>query len=168
MHIFVDESGSFTIPKERKGPSISCAGAVILPSAEAPTILADLQRLSGPWADASGEVKGRMLNETRVDSFLSLLAERGCLIDCVAIDLGLHCVAEVQEHQQVQASKLTANLIAEHHPNLVQEVRALAGQLSKLSVPEYIQLVTYTRLVDAIIRNKTIYIVQRRPSDIQT
>jgi hypothetical protein len=124
MHVFIDESGSFAIPKGDPAPAVSCAGAVLVPSAHAEAIVADFMTLAAPWVDASGEVKGRALGEAEIDAFLAFLADRKCLVECMAVDLGLHRVAEVNAHRDEQARRLTANLTDEHHPNLKAGVPA--------------------------------------------
>lgn len=168
MHIFVDESGSFTVPARTKRPSISCVGAVILPSSEVESVIHDFAAMAAPWANASGEVKGSKLNEAQISTFLDFLSERRGLVKCVAVDMALHRIDEVLAHRDEQARKLTANLTHEHHPNLVAAIHILDRRLRALKVPNYVQLVAYTCLANAVIRNATTYIVQRRPDDIGT
>lgn len=166
MHIFIDESGTFTVPKDGSAPALSCVGAVVLPSAEIDAIQAAFSDLVRPWTDAGEEVKGRLLGERQMDAFLAFLAECRGLIEVVAIDLAFHRVAQVREHQEGQARRLSANLTDAHHPNVWQAVRDLAARIRALAIPNYVQLVSYGVLVDAILRNKTMYIVQRRPLDL--
>lgn len=166
MHIFIDESGSFTIPKGATAPAVSCVGAVVMPSADADAIQADFAALAAPWADASGEVKGRSLNEQQIDAFLAFLVERKCLIAATAIDLGLHRVAEVAAHRDAQSRKLTANLTDKHHPDAKAFLHDLATRLRALKTPNYVQLFITTILVDAVMRDCVLYIVQRRPADL--
>lgn len=168
MHIFIDESGSFTVPSEAKKPAVSAVGAVLLPSLQTPQILAEFKRLSSAWASENGEVKGRLLDEAQVDRFLGFLADCDGLVECTAIDLALHRVSEIRHHQEIQARKITANLTSEHHPNVWAGARALASRLRRLSVPGYVQLVSYSALLEAILREKTMYVVQRRPDDLGT
>jgi hypothetical protein len=166
MHVFVDESGSFTIPRSSGGPAISCVGAVVLPSSELEVILAGFRTLAACWAPSSVEVKGRTLNEEQTDAFLAFLAERQCLIVCNTIDLAQHRVAEVEAHRDEQARRVSANLSEEHHPRLKESVRALEARLRGLKTPNYVQLLAYTSLVETIIRDCTLFLVQRRPSDL--
>jgi hypothetical protein len=48
MHIYVDESGSFSIPSDRQAPSIGCAGALIIPEARHSEVTAGFETLSAP------------------------------------------------------------------------------------------------------------------------
>jgi hypothetical protein len=45
MHVYIDESGTFSIPKRIKGPSISCAGALTIPTSRHDQILDDFRKL---------------------------------------------------------------------------------------------------------------------------
>ena len=166
MHIFIDESGSFTVPGTATKPALSAVGAVLLPSEHISQIFVDFQKLKSGWATEKGEVKGRLLSEDQFDQFFSFLAECNGLIECTAIDLALHRVSEIRAHQDAQSRKITANLTSEHHPNLWEAARTLASRLGRLSVPAYVQLVAYSQLTNAILRTKTMYVVQRRPKDL--
>lgn len=168
MHIFIDESGSFTVPRGAPAPSLSCVGAVMLPSDDVEEITAEFLHLSEPWSPPGQEVKGRALGEVEIDAFLAFLARRRCLVHAVAIDLGLHDPTDAAGHREAQADRMTANLTEEHHPSLRGEVAGLANEIRALSDPNYVQFVAYTQLIDGVMRAAMMYVAQRRPSDLGT
>jgi hypothetical protein len=88
------------------------------------------------------------------------------LFDCVALDLGLHRVQEVNEHKGEQAHHVLESVTQEHHPKLRAQVRDLGARLMALAVPEYLQVVVLTQLVQAVLATKVMYFAQVAPQEI--
>ena len=166
MHIYIDESGTFVIPADRRGPAISCAGALIVPESQHEQVVATFLEVSRPWPKEDGEIKGKLLDEAHIESAIGVLARHGCLFDCVAIDLGLHRVQEVNDHKGQQAANLLAAITPRHQPTLIAQVRDLAARQRALSVPEYLQMVVLTQLVRAVLSTKVMFFAQTAPQEI--
>ena len=61
MLIFVDESGSFTMPQAGKR-NLSCVGALIVPETVHNDLISDFVNLRNTWGESQQEVKGYALN----------------------------------------------------------------------------------------------------------
>lgn len=166
MHIFIDESGSFAIPRERK-PAGNCVGAVIIRDAALNAVLQDFAALSKNWVRTKhGEIKGRLLDENQFYDTIEMLAVHDVLFDCAAIDLGLHLSDEIEAHKEIQAQKLEAALTPEHQPEMIADVKRIAAELRAVSLPSYIQNIVQTELVQAVLRSKVLYFAQVYPSEL--
>jgi hypothetical protein len=92
MHIFIDETGSFS--GVGKFPSPSLVGALIIPDAHLPRLEKRYRTIRKRFPkDDKGEVKGRSLGERQVAEIASLLLEHGALFEAALIDLGIHTEA---------------------------------------------------------------------------
>jgi|SRR5215467_4584806 len=78
MHIFIDETGSFT--GIGKSPSISLVGALIVPDSRLASLEKKYRKLRKSFPkDDKGEVKGRLLNEQQIARVVPLLFEHSAL-----------------------------------------------------------------------------------------
>ena len=83
MHIFIDESGSFT---GYHGQSLSVVGALAIPDGKLEFIKRKYSKMRCRFPLANGEVKGRSLNEHQVNEAITLLARNDALFEITAID----------------------------------------------------------------------------------
>jgi hypothetical protein len=166
MHIFIDESGTFKPVEEGHGPSISLVGALIVPDCQRDELFRRYAKLRPGLVLNKGEVKGRLQDERCVANVVDLLVKNGALYEVTAIDMGDHTEAELEDHKQRQAEKLTANLSDQHHPELVQEVWQLRGRLEQLPVQLYVQSVAMFYVVERSVRHGTLYFSQRIPPEL--
>lgn len=166
MHVFIDESGTFAVPKV-PAPSISCAGALTLPSAHLDEIYAGFLAIGAEWPkEHSGEIKGRLLNAPEMDVALRYFASVGAVFECVAVDAGLHKTPEILEHRERQALNLARHLTERHRPEMVAEIHRLQTAMRAISAQEYLQTVAMTTLLDQILRKQLIYFSQAAPKEI--
>ncbi|MGA9767916.1 MAG: hypothetical protein WBV94_02680 [Blastocatellia bacterium] len=70
MHIYIDESGSFIIPKSRK-PKVSCVAALVIPSSKNEEVLNEFIKISSAWGLGTDEIKGSKLDEARIAEIIS-------------------------------------------------------------------------------------------------
>src|ERR1035437_765700 len=84
MHIFIDETGSFS--GVGNFPSVSLIGALIIPDANLPSLEKHYGKIRKrlPKAD-KGEVKGRTLDEQQVGRVVSGSSATKCMTSLVAI-----------------------------------------------------------------------------------
>lgn len=166
MHIFIDESGPFSIPAGKPKPAISCIGALSLPSAMVVDVYHDFAALTAGWPNERGEIKGRLLNETDIAAALQFFADKSAIFNCVAIDLGLHTDREALAHHEQQAGALVAGLTDRHKATMIDDVKRAQAELRRLKVPDYFHMVARTTLIDDVMRLVPLYKCQRDGADL--
>ncbi len=94
MHIFVDESGTFTGIGGALKPSV--VGALVIPEASADALFADYARLRLKLPTDKGEVKGKQLSAAHLRTVTDFLARYPVLFDATAIDPGMHTAVGIE------------------------------------------------------------------------
>jgi hypothetical protein len=150
LHIFIDESGSFTPVTSRA--SVSVVGALIVPEHKLDLLFRKYSRMRERLPKEKGEVKGRLLREADVARVVDLLHKNTCIFEVVAIDLAVETTDGLNAHRLSQAEALTAHLTPEHHPELVGEVMELRRRLERMPLQLYVQSVVTIQLIGNIIR----------------
>jgi hypothetical protein len=87
LHIFIDESGSFSGYHDR---SLSVVGALAIPNGKLDFIKRKYAKIRARLPLENGEVKGRLLNERQVNEVVTMLARNDVLFELTAVDLGFH------------------------------------------------------------------------------
>jgi hypothetical protein len=164
MHIFIDETGSFS--GDFGTSSLSLVGALIIPDERLPNIEQRYRRIRPSLQQERGEVKGRLLDERNVAHVVDILVKNEAVFEATAIDLGLHRPADIDAHKQRQAEEITANLTERHHPKLAESVWKLRRRLEAMSRPLYVQSMANFDLISRILDQVVLYVVQRRPSEL--
>src|SRR5581483_3873748 len=116
MYIFIDESGSFAVPKNSKS-SLGIIAALVVPESSIRKVIRDTLALKRMW-QLEDEVKGRELNETQVRYFISMLQSHDVLFLPVATDLGRHTDEEITLHKNNQADSVIKSIPPEAKPRL--------------------------------------------------
>ena len=164
MHIFIDESGTFSLTDIKN--SVSAVGALVIPDQH----VAGFEKLYGRARQElplkKGEVKGRLLNETQVRNIVGILRKLNCLFEIVAVDSTFQSEEEVARHKAQQAENLTKNLTKEHFSELVGEVWRLREQLEKMPIQLYVQSVAMSELVYNALLNANMYYSFRFPKEL--
>lgn len=166
MHVFIDESGSFQIPQQCNRPSVSCIGALVVPSHDMDTLLRDFHLLCDEFPKEDGEIKGKFLNEKQMNNVLSFCIDRKVHFHCVGIDLSLHKSNEILEHKEQQADQLMKHITPEHQQSLIKQLKKMQSGIRSLSIPDYIQLTIKTVLVNNVLRKSLLFASLRSPEDI--
>lgn len=164
MRIYIDESGGFIVP-EPPSSRVSCIAALVIPEAEAPSVLDDFVALRSRFTDAK-EIKGSELNDEQLEAVFSTLAHHDVVAEVAIIDAGVHSAEEVRRLRAEQGDKIVGSLTPLHHPDLRTELEALKREW--LSLPEQliVQMYVMLALIDSVIRHMTLYYVQRRPNEL--
>lgn len=166
MHIFIDETGSFTgIGLEP--PRISMLGALIVEDRRLPRLTRDYNRIRPSLPQHKGEVKGRLLNEAQVDSIVCLLKHHGAIFEAVLIDLGVHTEAGVSANRALYAESMTGSLSEAHDPDFRESVWSMRRRLESFPLQLYVQAQLTFRLVRNVIQNGTMYYSQRAPLELE-
>lgn len=166
MQVFIDESGTFTIPPTPL-PSISCIACVVLPTASSSRILEGFQVLAEDWPkEKSGEIKGRHLNEDQCDAALRYFSRNKVRVQAVACDMGMHTPEDIRIHRVGQIEKLSQISKGAFSNSLIAEVEGLMGMAGSISLPEYCQLQVLTAFLHDIIRRQILWLSFFDPSDL--
>lgn len=164
MHIFIDETGTFTGVGQVSSPSL--VGALIIPDTKTDEVRKRYEKIRAHLPKEKGEVKGRLLTASQAHKVVEMLRRNEVLFEAVLIDLGLHTNEGLSEHRRIQAEKLTANLTDEHHPNVHLGVQRLRDQLEAMPMQQYVQSVVNFELLTNVLRSSTLYYSQRQPKEL--
>lgn len=164
MHIFIDETGTFTGIGQVSAPSL--VGALIIPDTKTEEVRKRYEKIRANLPKEKGEVKGRLLAAPQVNKVVEMLRRNEVLFEAVMIDLGMHTEKGLLEHRRQQAEKFTANLTDEHHANIHAGVRKLRAQLEDMPMQQYVQSVVNFELLTSVLKNSTLYYSQRRPKEL--
>ena len=107
MHVFIDESGSFT---GYHGQSLSVVGALAIPDGKLEFINRKYAKIGPRLPQEKAEVKGRLLIEPQVNEVITLLARNDALFEITAIDLGFHAESDVAAYKQKHAEGMLARV----------------------------------------------------------
>jgi hypothetical protein len=166
MHIYIDESGSFVLPREQRS-SLSCVAALIVSESEHNALLAGFEALAGAWGYSSGEIKGRSLNESQFAQVIKLLRGfKHTFLRLAAIDMGLHSESVVTNHKKRQAQDMRDRIGSQFHPDLVSQIHKLADRIEGTSNQLYVEFVLLTQLVTSVIQTSTLYYSQSEPGSL--
>ena len=155
MHIFIDESGSFDVPKTNKW-SVCCIAALVIPDSQYVEIMRNFEALKCVWNAEGKEVKGKDINEREISSVIQMLGRYDVLFEATTIDMGLQSDDAIGKHKETQAQNITKNLTPTHQPSLVYDLAALQAKLRQLSNPLYGQFVLGAALLAKVIQGKSV------------
>lgn len=165
MHIYIDESGNFLIPKVTKS-KVSCIGALIVPAIQKEEIFNRFKEIKKKWGYTS-EIKGSQLNEYQISEIIDFLSGYNILLEISAIDNGSHTLEQVNEYKKEQASRIlnsVKNIKSESIKNWIYEIYL---NISKLSNQLFLQLVTKNELIRNVIQSILIYYVIKFPFELK-
>ncbi len=162
MHIYVDESGTFTHSTDLD--SWCVVAAYVAPEHKRRQIeeLASQIRALNKGA----ETKGKHLTENQYVSFLQKLEKLGGLVFAVAVDVGLHRPDVVALHRDLQAKKVVAHREKMQHEAARNGLTELSEQIRRLPQQLYTQLICQVHLFHTILSRSTLYFVQRHPPSL--
>ncbi|TYL95954.1 hypothetical protein FXB40_13665 [Bradyrhizobium rifense] len=164
MHIFIDETGTFTGIGQPL--SISMIGALIVPDKRLRSLEKEYAKVRKSLPTQNGEVKGKKLLEKDIAKLLPILRHHDVIFEVAAIDLGLHTEEGIRKNQAGRAEGMTANLTEEHHQTLVDAIWKARRELESYSLQLNIQSAIIFELVRTVIEHGTMYYSQRRPEEL--
>jgi len=159
MHIFIDESGSFTGYHPH---SISVVGALAIPNGKLEFIAKKYAKIRTHLPLEKGKVKGRLLNEIQVNEVVTMLARNDVLFEVTAADLAFHTEANVVKYKKEHAEGMLAPVGLFRDPDR-QRVEDACHQISRTSLPLYLQSLVTFELIHV-----PLYFVQRVPHELAT
>lgn len=166
MYIFIDESGSFSIPKDPKKPSVSCVGALLIPEDSYSHVSEEFLLMSNSWKKDGDEVKGKLLGEEEISEALRLFSDNNVRFDCVAFDAGLHTSDEVRDHLLQQVEFLGGGYEGISDASELEDLARWQKLMNSLSNQEYVQLCMTNRLVRSILEKQVSYYAMTDPKEL--
>ena len=163
MHIYIDESGSFAVPKHGKR-SIACVGALTLTERWHAQFEAEFDLLKQRWGFEGKEVKGRELVEAQIAEFILLMRRCEAKLHVCATDMAQNPTALVNTAKRDQATSLLANLTKGHQRSLVQQVSEIAKKMASLSPQLYVQYCLMNALIYRQLHDVIIHYAMKEPS----
>ena len=164
MHIFIDESGTFT--QGQNADAVSVVGALIIPEARLARVEEKYAVLRRTLPKEKGEVKGRLLAEADVARVVAMLLRYEVLFEVAAIDLAVHRPEDIVSHQMTQAEGITHNLTEQHSMKTRRHFQDLRTRLERMAPQLYTQAVVTFATVRTIIEHSTIFYAQRHPKEL--
>lgn len=151
MHIYIDESGSFT---GFHPGSISVVGALAIPDCKVALLNRKYEKLRQRLLKHKGEVKCRLLNEKQVDEVVTLLAANECVFEVTLVDFGLQTLEGVNAFQ-ARNLKVMYEVLPRLSKEWQPKVEALLRELADTPPNLYVQANAHFDLLRKIVRNKT-------------
>ena len=164
MHVFIDESGTFTGYHDC---SVSVVGALAIPNGKLGTIRTKYARLRTQLPTKNGEVKGSLLNEQQVDAVIALLARNDAIFEITALDLGFHKETDLVVRKKQHADEMQARSIRSRPPHDAL-VKQTGHDIKSISLPLYLQAITTFYTLQNIIHHVPLYFAQRQPRELAT
>lgn len=163
MHIFIDETGTFTATNRQGAFSLVCA--YVIPERnlrQATNILRRFKTENGFRHDV--EVKRKNVSEPAYFKLLGDLKEIDAVAFAVASDASWNPFAADHQQEQIRLIRLM-------EPKMIHEVgkeavRKMASSVESLSTQNWVELLCRVRLIWNVIRHATNYFVYRTPSTL--
>ena len=166
MHIFIDESGTFT-GVGANAPAVSVLGALVLTSHSMPKLCRQYDRVRASFPkNRKGEVKGSKLNEVQVATVVELLRKNGALFCASMIDLSASTPEDIATHRNCRSASLAANLTDGHTQELRDSVAALQDRMASFSDQLYVQGAVMIDLLYRIMQDMIVYHCLRFPKEL--
>ncbi|WP_422061074.1 hypothetical protein [Sphingopyxis sp.] len=166
MHIFIDESGTFT-GVGADAPAVSTLGALIVATHRLPKLFRRYERLRVNLPKRKGEVKGSQLNETQVAAVVDLLWKNGAIFCASMIDLADHTAKDIANHREKRGASLAANLTDGHTQELRDGVADLQKRMAGFSDQLYVQGAVTIDLLYKVMQEMIVYHCQRFPKELR-
>lgn len=162
MRIFIDESGSFQVPKSADDHSAAVVVGVVVPEIREQALLEQFARfvsgLDKSERNGSGEPKGSRLSSANRARFADILGSvPGVMILPVTADLSdlaghaeelpLHLSKSLREHAAICV-----------HQTMRDEVLTLSRQIANLSAQEVLKLLLYTESIQECVHHAVLYL----------
>jgi len=166
MHIFIDESGTFTYTENPVGWSV--VSAIAIPESvmnEAESALNHFKNDNGKLH--TDELKlGKIEDELSYFRLLNRLARVNCTTYTIATNAHLNTPNAVSAHKKAAEKGVLVNLNKMRYEGGRQAVLGLAEQISRLPLQLHIQLTCQIRLMYQIISDSVTYYAQREPATL--
>ncbi|KCZ88426.1 hypothetical protein [Hyphomonas jannaschiana] len=165
MHIFIDESGSFS-GIDSETPSVSTLGALVLPSYCLPKLFRKYAKLREHLPKRNNEVKGSLLDESQFAQVIDLLRRNQALFCGSMIDLSNHTPDDIELHRTKGIAALERNLADGHTQELRENLKNLQERMASFSKPLYVQMMVTVDLLHRAMEEMIGFHCQRNPKEL--
>jgi hypothetical protein len=165
MRIYIDEAGAFVAPNPPRS-LYSLVLAHMVPDAIEKELFYEFLRLRDTWPIQAVEIKGSKLNESQASQLINLVVKYDTLVEFIALDVNSHPDTLVDHFKNRQADNVTVNITREHHPGPILHLHQLGEAVRAMPNQLFLQTFATWELIDTIIREGTLYFVQRLPQEL--
>ena len=165
MFIYIDESGSFSYPRQHRH-SYACTGALTIPERRHSAVLKGFKTLTRKWGQVGQEIKGRELDERQVAQVIELLVGNDVKFHACVTDLLHYSPESVASRKDEQAKRLFSNITDRHHPNLVRQIQNAADKIRRIPDQLFLQLCMMMELINAQLHDVMIYFSHKAPPEL--
>jgi hypothetical protein len=166
MHIFIDESGTFTYTPNHN--AWSALGAVVIleeAMGVAESVLQQFKVENG--VSPNDELKlGKVGDEMSYFRLLNRLAELNCTLYAIATDAHLNTPEAVGAHKRTAAQRLVEHIDKLVHQSLRDDVQNISNQVLRLSDQLYIQFTCQIKLMHYVVKQAMTYYAQYTPESL--
>ena len=162
MHVFMDESGSFS---GFTHGSLGVVAALAVPDTTLPKLTARYLNVRSDLPQKHGEVKGKSLNETQVSNIITLLTRYHVILEVTVIDLGAHTLEGVVAYKN-NLAQLMEDRLPRFNSSAQIEVCRTIDQIRKTSVPLFLQAMASFDVLQSVIRHVPLFFAQRQPREL--
>jgi hypothetical protein len=163
VDIYLDEAGIFTRPKEARR-AVSCLAALVIPTSQAPSLLARFQRIRDRWGPE--EAKGRALSEKQVADVINLCRRYEVLLEITGTDLNQQSASDVAAFKLEQGARLEKHITPSHQPTIRAMVADRRRYLEGMTDQLFIQAMLTISLIDDVLRDSITYYALRLPAEL--
>jgi len=167
MHIYIDESGIFNNPANKRNVA-SCVVALIIPSTYKLKLFKEFLTLAQHWPKEDGEVKGRLLGEDQIAALTDLLQKYDCIVEINAIDLGIHTQADLDEFHRGTCEQIAGWATEDRPEDFKQRVAEIAGALRKPKTPIFVEGFLLMVLLPRVLQTAINYYARRLPKELRS
>lgn len=172
MHVFIDESGTFSHPGT--AGAMAAVGALAIPSAQLPLLESEYAALRPTLRkDDRGEVKGKCNGPEQIASVVDLLRRFDVLFEVEVVDLGRSDADKIEAHRKSRVRRLNYILAqlpkevsAEHLVDLQQSFGRMRDVMQAMTSQLFVQGIMMVDLVARILSVATCYYSQRMPKEL--
>src|SRR5581483_3049721 len=115
----------------------------------------------------SDDKEERVIQAVQIASVIALLQKFDVLLQIAMIDSGLHTEDEITKFKEEQARNITANITAEHHPNVIQQANEIRTAFEKMPNQLFIQAMLMFLLIPRTLLHIIWYYARRIPEELQ-
>lgn len=165
MHVFIDESGSFSGFESNNPGSLSAVGALSIPDSGLPKLLAKYQKLRQRLPKEDGEVKGRGLSENDIADVVEVLRRNGAILEVSVTDVGAHSKAGIAKYRDELADYMEAKK-PKFNAEAQKDVASAVRQIRLTSPQLFLQSIVTMDVLQRVIEYIPLYFVQRQPKEL--
>lgn len=162
MHIFMDESGTFSGSKHG---AVSVVGALVVPDAFISKLNSRYEIVRRGLPITDGEVKGRNLNEQQIVRVIRIARRELALYEATVVDAGHHTQEGVSNYMRALREHLT-QLLPKLNPQSREKTEEAISNLSTMPAQLFLQAAAIFSVLERVLQHALLFYVQRYPKEL--